>query len=261
MYDHGTDELQYHVHEPTKGDILLVRFAGRGHGIGTIYKNDYVEAMSDESRLHVLWLCKEATQLDCGPRGTGFSRGDGKIGEAFRRAYPETFRFLPSSDRRGASKMSTSTIQSPNQPNPVAASRTLNTIFYGPPGTGKTYATLSRCVEICDDRLPEGPQLRPRYDELVEQGRIRFVTFHQSYGYEEFVEGIRPKTEEGRISYDIEDGILKRIAAAARAEPIWVATPLDTVWNQMLERARQRPVVRTKNSETEYVLTTDARTG
>ena len=70
-----------------------------------------------------------------------------------------------------------------------------NIILYGPPGTGKTYVTTRRCVEICDgsaERLDEEiryEEIRCRYNELVESGRVEFITFHQSYGYEEFVEG------------------------------------------------------------------------
>ena len=96
----------------------------------------------------------------------------------------------------------------------------LNMILYGPPGTGKTYATARRCVEICD-----GPAERPdedihrRYDALVKEGRVEFVTFHQSYGYEEFVEGLRPETGEGDAGFDLvpKDGVLKRIAKRARS--------------------------------------------
>ena len=75
-----------------------------------------------------------------------------------------------------------------------------NIILYGPPGTGKTYVTTRRCVEICDgsaERLDEEiryEEIRCRYNELVESGRVEFITFHQSYGYEEFVEGLRPDT-------------------------------------------------------------------
>ena len=96
--------------------------------------------------------------------------------------------------------------------------RSLNVILYGPPGTGKTYATARICVGICDREEPtDAKQMRGRYRELVAEGRIEFVTFHQSYGYEEFVEGLRPETGSGGgISLKATDGVLKRIAHRAR---------------------------------------------
>ena len=103
----------------------------------------------------------------------------------------------------------------------------LNTILYGPPGTGKTYKTFRRCVEICDgqENCPaENDKIRIRYKELVKEGRIEFVTFHQSYGYEEFVEGLRPDTGPAKKGGETgagfrlvpTDGVLKRIAKRAR---------------------------------------------
>ena len=94
----------------------------------------------------------------------------------------------------------------------------LNVILYGPPGTGKTYATARWCVEICDDAEQRtDAQIRVRYRELVEAGRIEFATFHQSYGYEEFVEGLRPETgSDAGIRLHPTDGVLKRIARRAR---------------------------------------------
>ena len=69
----------------------------------------------------------------------------------------------------------------------------LNTILYGPPGTGKTYNVKKMAVEIIDEReYDDRDEINKRYDELSEEGRIDFVTFHQSYGYEEFIEGIKP---------------------------------------------------------------------
>ena len=97
----------------------------------------------------------------------------------------------------------------------------LNTILYGPPGTGKTYATFQRCVQICD-RAGDGltpERIHARYSELVGEGRVEFITFHQSYGYEEFVEGLRPATEGdgGGFRLAVRDGVLKRISKEARS--------------------------------------------
>lgn len=98
-----------------------------------------------------------------------------------------------------------------------------NLILYGPPGTGKTYNSKIYAVAICDEldveELKEKVQLDPqtnykeildRYDELVVEKRICFTTFHQSYGYEEFIEGIHPElNESNQVFYQIKSGVFK----------------------------------------------------
>ena len=105
----------------------------------------------------------------------------------------------------------------PRPPKPAAKKSALNTILYGPTGTGKTYRTLKRSVEICDGEVSDDEKRREkRFDQLKKEGRIAFITFHQSYGYEEFVEGFRPDLHtDGQITYKVQDGILKRMANRA----------------------------------------------
>ena len=106
------------------------------------------------------------------------------------------------------------------QPAASGASIPLNQILYGPPGTGKTYATVEKALEIfaaagMRDVGATREKKRQRFDELVADGHIRFVTFHQSFSYEDFVEGIRASTDEGKITYQVEDGIFKELCREA----------------------------------------------
>ena len=105
-----------------------------------------------------------------------------------------------------------------------------NIIFYGPPGTGKTYTTAKRAVEICktesEKELTDYTEIMKKYNELKEKNRIEFITFHQSYGYEEFIEGIKPvvsneddesdSENSQEIKYEIVDGIFKKFCDEAR---------------------------------------------
>lgn len=96
-----------------------------------------------------------------------------------------------------------------------------NIILYGPPGTGKTYKTAAYAVAICDGEAVEDlanyDDVMRRYNELKAEGRVEFITFHQSYGYEDFIEGIRPVMDEGgnELSYKVVPGIFKRFCSEA----------------------------------------------
>ncbi|HEV7508000.1 MAG TPA: AAA family ATPase [Thermoanaerobaculia bacterium] len=103
------------------------------------------------------------------------------------------------------------------RPGDFAVEQPLNLILYGPPGTGKTYETAELAVGICDGVQPESREaLSTRYRELRNLRRIRFVTFHPSFSYEEFVEGIRPSIEDGQVHYEVRAGIFKQTVAYAR---------------------------------------------
>ena len=93
----------------------------------------------------------------------------------------------------------------------------LNKILYGPPGTGKTYNTINKALQIIDGTVSEDrKEVKERFEALKDAGQIEFVTFHQSYGYEEFVEGIKAKTVDSGIEYRIEAGIFKVLSDKAK---------------------------------------------
>lgn len=99
----------------------------------------------------------------------------------------------------------------------------LNQILFGPPGTGKTFSTIDEALKIIDqdffnENAGNRSLLKARFDELVTAEQVRFVTFHQSFSYEDFVEGLRAETDDEtkQISYNVEDGIFKQICLDAR---------------------------------------------
>ena len=99
----------------------------------------------------------------------------------------------------------------------------LNFILYGAPGTGKTYATAEYAMAIIEGRKVDLSQktsaersaLMAKYKAVIKEGRITFTTFHQSYGYEDFIQGLRPDTKNGGFNFVPVDGVFKKIADEA----------------------------------------------
>ncbi len=136
----------------------------------------------------------------------------------------------------------------------------LNTILYGPPGTGKTYHTVIYAVAIIENRELASVEAEPysdvlaRYNEYKAQGRIEFTTFHQSFGYEEFIEGIRPvvsgddeTSDAGDVQYSVQPGIFKRFCERAE-RPAAVATndygigENPSIWKVSLDGTGDNPI-------------------
>jgi hypothetical protein len=92
----------------------------------------------------------------------------------------------------------------------------LNTILYGPPGTGKTHLTVRRSAEIITNRTIDSyTEALMIFNEHLHK-RIEFITFHQNYSYEDFIQGLRPNTKTGdQLTFFKEDGIFKKIADRA----------------------------------------------
>jgi len=105
----------------------------------------------------------------------------------------------------------------------------LNQIFFGPPGTGKTFHTINEAIKIADPEFYEihkndRDQLKDRFKLLSlnndneSVGQIGFTTFHQSFSYEDFIEGIKPnepKDGDTFLKYEIKEGVFKKICRLA----------------------------------------------
>ena len=95
-----------------------------------------------------------------------------------------------------------------------------NFIVYGAPGTGKTYSMVEYALSIIDNvkiedfkkKNPNREENVARYKNLVKSHRIVFTTFHQNYGYEEFIQGLRPDTDSDTMRFITVDGVFKLIA-------------------------------------------------
>lgn len=93
----------------------------------------------------------------------------------------------------------------------------LNQILYGPPGTGKTYNTIDLAASIIGFDTNNHQENQKIFKQLL-GNQIEFITFHQNYSYEDFIQGLKPNTENngnGNLSFELKDGIFKRIADRA----------------------------------------------
>ena len=142
--------------------------------------------------------------------------------------------------------------------NPMSFAK--NTILYGPPGTGKTYQTVNYAVAIIEGKSLEEVQIEnheevlKRYRQYRQDGRIEFTTFHQSFGYEDFIEGIRPifaedrEEDSGDISYEITDGVFKKFCETAQPPAVdpnqnpYGFSESPTIWKVSLASTGDNPV-------------------
>jgi 5-methylcytosine-specific restriction endonuclease McrBC GTP-binding regulatory subunit McrB len=113
----------------------------------------------------------------------------------------------------------------------VMTQQPLNRILFGAAGTGKTFHTINHALSIIENKTLESLEdedrtvLKKRFDEYKNQGQIKFVTFHQSFSYEDFVEGIRAESIEDsegakHIEYPVISGVFKSLCDAATTKTI-----------------------------------------
>jgi 5-methylcytosine-specific restriction protein B len=133
----------------------------------------------------------------------------------------------------------------------------LNTILYGPPGTGKTHNTINEALRVLEPALIENADttredLLSAFNRYKAAGQIVFCTFHQSFSYEDFVEGLRASTVNGVINYAVEAGIFKSLCERARQGTTVSEDPFSDALGKLkktCEEAEDRLVLETKTGK------------
>lgn len=139
--------------------------------------------------------------------------------------------------------------------------RRKNIVLHGAPGTGKTYDIPELAVRLCDPSFMSNGRSREeivkRYNQLKDDERLTFTTFHQSLDYEDWIEGLRPVVNEtSQVTYEIEDGVFKRLCEAAERSKLegnqYGISPDADVWKVSLKRTGDNDV-RKDCMENDYI--------
>jgi len=97
-------------------------------------------------------------------------------------------------------------------------------ILYWPPWTWKTFNVENLIKEHSGE---------DDYEKMKQDGKVEFITFHQSFSYEEFIEWIKAETDESwNVFYEIKDGIFKEICENSKLNK---RTNFDESYNKLLE--------------------------
>ncbi|RKD90433.1 AAA family ATPase [Mangrovibacterium diazotrophicum] len=145
----------------------------------------------------------------------------------------------------------------------------LNQILYGPPGTGKTFNSINHAVAIIegrslDDIMDESQGNREsvlnRFNSYKEVGQVVFTTFHQSMSYEDFIEGIKPIEIEGKLHYEVKDGLFKLISDRAlqnqkQSRKSDTLKPFEEVWHDFLAPLSDEKTIPIKMKKSSYQIT------
>lgn len=130
-----------------------------------------------------------------------------------------------------------------------------NYILYGPPGTGKTYQVVDNALEIINYEFSEELKASGReaqqqqYASLMNEDKINMITFHQSYAYEDFIEGLK---SDGEGSFVPSDGVFKQAVIEATYEGIKEESRLLYLNELLFEQIYNQLVLKSKKGKTQF---------
>lgn len=150
----------------------------------------------------------------------------------------------------------------------VKMKHSLNQILFGPPGTGKTYNSINHALVIVEDKKIEDiekesdenrEEILRRFHMYVDSGQVVFTTFHQSMSYEDFVEGIKPIEADGKLHYEVQNGVFKSIADEAlvnfkNSKLKTGKKVFDVVWNSFLSPLNKEEGINVKMKKSSFTI-------
>lgn len=209
------------------GDVVVAVLGEKVYGIGQVSGNyEYVEERPYSHCKNVDWIktFKEPIQL---PKPSA-----GKLTSCFPYKDIENImeieRIMNEENIESEEKpeVSLTTLTGVVAEIEAVLGRKKQVILYGPPGTGKTYYAEKSCRELASRNI-----FRKSFNSLSEDERntivgngrtngvVRMCCFHPSYGYEDFIEGIKPRVINNHTIFEPKDGIFKKICLDAKEAP------------------------------------------
>ena len=213
-----------HVMQP--GDVVYVKH-GQNNIIGRgIVKSDYIYDSSQEDFYHIRKI--EWTHI-----------GKWKLGNIVQKTltditkYPDYVNKIEAMIVEG--KVEETKSNSYNDMYKAYINLLLNNhnlILNGAPGTGKTYLAKQVAAQIIyEGNVPESFEEDTKFIE-----QCGFVQFHPSYDYTDFVEGLRPKNDNGNIGFERKDGTFKEFCAKALQNLLDSKKTVQTLQNELSVR-------------------------
>lgn len=205
-------------------DIILACEGATVRGIGRLVgPYEYKPELAFPHTRAVRWLSHDEWKLDPleGPRTTvySFGRHPGNVLQVERRLAAEVAGVNPATAIPAIGTSKLPPLDSWSARVESALKRKGQVILYGPPGTGKTWRALALAKELAArhafSKSVEQLDMQESASLVGESGLVRVCTFHPNWGYEDFLEGIRPQATDGVISFRERDGVFKALCLEA----------------------------------------------
>jgi len=230
-------EIKNFRHKIERGDVVVAADGQSIWGIGLV-TDDYRYVPKAElqtmHRIPVEWQVVPSTALRLPIPSEGLQTTCKELKEDRNIRYIENQLQVALSTPGAASKPGTSSTANDRMP-PLLPKvlriksildRKGQVILYGPPGTGKTYWARIAARELAARKVYKRPYdlldagERGEVDGVPgKEGFVRACTFHPAYGYEDFLEGYRPKATAGALAFERRNGLFKRLCADAAKAP------------------------------------------